>query len=123
MPDRVSVNIDERWKVSVDPTRYSRYRTGAHPWLGELRIRTTFDAASVADSDDWRDAARLAAAVTWRSYGFTVGEAPRVGDEIEQIEPGIVGVMVTGLVTIPPYWTGAPDVLGQAGLWDGGEPA
>jgi hypothetical protein len=123
MSDRISVNVDERWKVGVDPAQYSKYRTGAAPWLGELVIRTTFDTAQVADSDDWRDAARLAAAVTWRSYGFAVGEPPHVADEVEQIRPGVVGVKVTGLVTIPPYWTGAPDVLGQAGLWDGGEPA
>jgi hypothetical protein len=123
MPELISVPIDDRWKAGIDPGRYSQYRTGPAPWLGELTIRTTFDTAQVAANEDWRDAARLAAATVWRSYGFAIGEPPRVANEVEQIEPGIVGVKVTGLVTIPPYWTGAPEVLGQAGLWDGGEPA
>jgi hypothetical protein len=72
----------------------------------------------MAECDDWRDAARLAAVVCWEALGFLVGEPPRLADEVEETPGGRVGIRVTGLVTVPPFWTGAPETLGQTSLWE-----
>lgn len=114
----IDVDVDERWKVGVDPGRYAGYRTGASPWIGELAINCRFTAKVAAEHDDIREAARLSAATVWRSYGFLVGEAPRVADDFRTTPAGEVVVTVTGLVTIPPYWTGTPEILGQSSIWE-----
>jgi hypothetical protein len=114
----IQVPFSPKWEVGVNPSNYANRRTGAEPWIGELTCRPSFDREVMERHDDWRDAARHAAAVFWQSYGFLVGESPRVADEVEEVGPGRVGVRVTALVTVPPFWTGAPETLGQQSLWE-----
>lgn len=112
------VPVDDDWKVGVDRDCYAKYRTGAEPWIGELSARASFVPAELAGREDWRDAARLSIAAMWQACGFRLGEAPRIGEGPVPMPDGRVAVYVTGLVTIPPYWTGPPETLGQATLWE-----
>ena len=115
----VQVAFSPKWEVGVNPYNYAGCRTGAEPWIGELTCRPELACAVIDQHDDWRDAARHAAAVFWQSYGFEVGESPRVADKVEAINADTVGIRVTALVTVPPYWTGSPETLGQMSLFGG----
>lgn len=115
----VKVIIDDTWDLTVNLNNYAGCRTGAEPWIGELSVRPNVRAVDAARHDDWLDACRLSAARFFTSYGFVVGEAPRIDGEPEHRPDGTVRVRVTALVTVPPFWTGPPDVLGQLDLFGG----
>lgn len=114
LPFRVAGRV---WDVTGDLGWYDRCRTGAAPWVGELATRHRIAAADTRA--DWRPAVLLGSARYWAALGFLLGEQPRIDWERPAPGGGLL-VRVVGLVTVPPYWSGPPEVAGQGGLWDFG---